>query len=237
MKVFAGFIIALLSAASVSSISPASSSTHSAFKVDSDKKDVKKKSGPIGTSSLDGKDNRATSVSSFSSSAKTARIAEGLAKKETEKSLLKTLTQRESFKSDRDNMGHNKSTKIRVVSSKAASKKAHKESEDEEVEESSGSVDSFGIIKKQLLIGLTSLVASRYIVKLDFTNTKILKICRVIFACYLIGSQILFYIIQKKIEQCNDEREVDAGPDMLKGLQNKLPMLSTLGKKSNVIYH
>lgn len=231
MKFFTGVIIALLSAASVSSISPPSSSANAAFKVDSDEKNVKKKSGPIGTSSLDGKDIRATSVSSFSSSAKTARIAEGLAKKETEKSLLKTLTQRESFKSDRDNLGHNKSTKIRVVSSKAASKTTSKESVDEEVEETGGSNDGFAIIKRQLLIGATSLIASRYISKIDFTDAKILQLCRVIFACYLIGSQIIFYIIQKKIEHCDDERLITPPPDLLKGLQSQLPMLAGLGKK------
>ena len=82
-----------------------------------------------------------------------------------------------------------------------------------------------------MLIGATSLIASRYISKIDFTDAKILQLCRVIFACYLIGSQILFYIIQKKIEHCDDERLITPPPDLFKGLQSQLPMLAGLGKK------
>ena len=235
-------LIAFLCASSVNAISPQSNSISAILKGDaSDEKYSKKKSSAIGTSSLNGNDDNVSNVSSFSSSAKTAKIAEGLAKRETEKSLLKSLAQSSQ---KRDNIGHNQSTKIKVVSkvkapAPAAILRKAEESEDndessDEGDDSSSPVsekgDQSSAVKKQLLMGVTYMIASRFVMKLDFTKPKIIQLCRVVFAIYLLGSQLLFYLVKRKIEEKNDTSEIDAAQGFsLKGLQEKIPMLSTLG--------
>jgi hypothetical protein len=241
-------LIALLYATSVNAISPQSNSISAILKGDtSDDKYSKKKSSAIGTSSLNGNDDNVSNVSSFSSSAKTAKIAEGLAKRETEKSLLKSLAQSAQR---RDNIGHNQSTKIKVVSKvktptpsasirKAEESEDNDESSDEGDENASVSekTDQSSAVKKQILMGVTYMIASRFVMKLDFTKPKIIQLCRIVFAIYLLGSQLLFYLVKRKIEEKNDTSEIEAAQGFsLKGLQEKIPMLSTLGIQLILIF-
>lgn len=234
-------LIVLLCATSVNGISPQSSSINAILKGDAaDDKQPKKKLSAIGTSSVNGNDDNVSNVSSFSSSAKTAKIAEGLVKKETEKNLLKSLAQSSQ---KRDNIGHNQSTKIKVVSkvkppaaiikkAEAEESEDNDESSDEGEENTSVSdkIDQSSAVKKQLLMGVTYMIASRFVMKLDFTNPKIIQLCRIVFAIYLLGSQLLFYVVKLKIEKKNDTSEIDTPAGFsLKGLQEKIPMLSTLG--------
>ena len=183
----------------------------------------------------------ASSLSSFSSSAKAAKVAEGLVKKETEKNLLKKLIREDDSK--RDNFGHNKSSKIKVASGKVTptiTKDDDNDNDDDEDEDEARgeerkkvveSNDQTSAITKQIIMGITYMAVSRFVMKLDFTNPKTLQLCRGIFAVYLLGSQLLFYFVKQRIEELNDKTLIDAEqPFSLKGLQDKIPMLSNLGR-------
>ena len=241
MKIIFDIFVVVLCATLVNGNSPLSNSIGVVIKGDAEEKSTKKPSGPIGTSGLNPPGSAATSLSSFSSSAKAEKVAEGLAKKETEKNLLKKLIREDDSK--RDNFGHNKSNKIKIASSKVTptltKADLNDEDDDEDDDEAGGDAnknvvgknEQTSAITKQIMMGLTYMAVSRFVMKLDFTNAKTLQLCRGIFAAYLLGSQLLFYFVKQRIEELNDQTLLDAEqPFSLKGLQDKIPMLSNLGE-------
>ena len=247
MRIIFDIFVVVLCATLVNGNSPLSNSIGVVIKGDAEEKNSKKASGPIGTSGLSPPGPAATSLSSFSSSAKAEKVAEGLAKKETEKNLLKKLIREDDSK--RDNFGHNKSNKIKIASSKVTptltKADLNDEDDDEDDDEAGGDAkknvveknEQTSAITKQIMMGLTYMAVSRFVMKLDFTNAKTLQLCRGIFAVYLLGSQLLFYFVKQRIEELNDQTLLDAEqPFSLKGLQDKIPMLSNLGKTVMLCY-
>ena len=283
MRILSGILVFLLTNLSVNCIAP---NLGPAAAIGTPITESKKKTEPIGTSSInrnknkDDDDRSDTSVSSFSSSAKKAKVASVLHKAQIEKSLLNSLSRREEKENaeekkekkevrERDNTGHNKSKKIKVVSSKKSikiiSKKILKpkkdedsddegeDSSDSEEDSSEGSVEdsqegslatnnvASQAIRKQVLQGVVYFGGSYFLKKVDMKNKKILRLSRIIFALYILGSQLLFYIIKNKIMRDNDETLVDkGGPLSLKGLASVIPiadkMADKLGKrKQNII--
>lgn len=260
MRILPGLLVIILSNITVYAISPTANIGAAVKGETPGKVDLKKKFS-IGTSGINDEDSEKNSISAFAAAAKTARIASGLQKAAVEKNLLNSLAQREKKEEEkeekrekiekiekRDNIGHNKSTKIKVVTSKITTKTTTKsksiskkeESDDESEDEDIGkSVDATGqssAIKKQILMAGTYMVASRFVMKLDFNNKKIVQLCRVIFACYLLASQLLFYVIKMRIEKEDDSSlvEVQAAFSM-KSLTEKIPMLNNLGPIGDIL--
>ena len=235
MRIIFDIFVVVLCASYVRGNSPVSNSVGAVIKGDVEEKD-NKQSSPIGTSGLNppSSASAASSLSSFSLSAKASKVAEGVVKKETEKNLLKKLIQEDEGK--RNNFGHSKSNKIKVASSKVT-KDIDEDDDDEDEDEAGGEAQKNVVerneqttaITKQIVMGITYMAVSRFVMKLDFTNPKTLQLCRGIFAAYLLGSQLLFYFVKQRIEELNDKTLLDAEqPFSFKGLQEKIPMLSTL---------
>lgn len=244
LKILSGLLVFILINVSVHGISPSANTLGGVLKGESVDKssNSKKKNAPIGTSSVRGNDDGETSISSFSSSTKTARIASGLQKAQVEKSLLKSLAQRGSL--ERDNIGHNRSTKIKVVSRKLTAKAVIKTTEkDSDDNDNDGDMEDSGNnqmntagaqIKQQILMAVIYMAATHFTMKLNFNDQNIVQICRIIFAVYLLGSQLLFYIIKKKIDTEDDNLEIDMPANLsLSGLKEKIPILNDLGKREN----
>ena len=245
LSLLSGLLVFLFVNVSVRGISPSTSSLGATIKGELVEKTAnsKKKNGPIGTSSLKGNDDSETSISSFSSSTKTARIASELQKAQVEKSLLKSLAQRGSL--SRDNVGHNRSTKIKVVSSKITAKTISKAIDNTE-DDDSNILDDKTInlknpagaqIKQQILMAVIYMAATHFTMKINFNDQNMVQLCRVIFAFYLLGSQLLFYIIKRKIETEDDSTEIDMPSANLsmKGLKEKIPILNELGKINGIL--
>ena len=265
MRILSGLLVALASnsVTSVNGISPSASiGALGTVKGDTPDKNDKndkieslKKKFAIGTSGLN--DDVSNSISSFASAVKSAKIASGIKKDTIEKNLLKSLAQQEVkgervektekkaiIEKKRDNIGHNKSTKIKVVTSKITTKttksvpkvsKVSKKDSDEESDDESDKAleknDQSSAIKKQILMGVTYMLASRFMMKINFKDAKAIQMCRVVFACYLIASQLLFYIIKMKIEEKDDNTIMEpVAAFSMKSLQEKIPMLNNLGE-------
>ena len=240
LSLLSGLLVFLFISISVNGISPSTGSLAASIKGELIEKTAnsKKKNAPIGTSSVKVNDDSQTSISSFSSSTKTARIASELQKAQVEKSLLKSLAQRGSL--NRDNVGHNRSTKIKVVGRKITAKTISKAIDTSEVDDSNILDDEVvnhknpagAQIKQQILMAVIYMAATHFTMKINFNDQNMVQLGRVIFAFYLLGSQLLFYIIKKKIETDDDNTEIDIPSANLsmKGLKEKIPILNELGK-------
>jgi hypothetical protein len=181
------------------------------------------KKGPIGTSKIEKINEKKDSISSFKSSVKAEKISNTLRQREIEEKLLKSMKTDEVIEENNEkrvNFGHDKSMKINVkkdVKIKITVPKKKLKSElkidadvDEELSDEEDSRKKIATqqqsqtVQRQILMSGIYMLASRFILKLDFEDSKIIKLCRVVFAVYLLSLQLIFYFLKRKIELDDD---------------------------------
>mmetsp|Transcript_34285 Transcript_34285/g.32679 ORF Transcript_34285/g.32679 Transcript_34285/m.32679 type:complete len:436 (+) Transcript_34285:58-1365(+) len=250
MRIFTAVAIVLLSVYDVNGIS----NTPTPATLKGDSKDLGEKRSPIGTSKIEKINEKKDSISSFKSSVKAEKISNTLRQKEIEEKLLKSMKNDEIIEEKNEkrvNFGHNKSTKINVkkdVKIKITVPKKKVKSEmninaevdeglnDDEDKKKIATQQQTQTVQRQILMSGIYMLSSRFILKLDFEDSKIIKLCRVVFAVYLLSLQLMFYFIKRKIELDDDSTEVDTPvPFSLDTLKGKIPALANLGPIADIL--
>jgi hypothetical protein len=114
----------------------------------------------------------------------------------------------------RDNVGHDQSNKIKLAPKKASATIDDDGDDGDDDAEAKKSTDvdadtpsppSFQLsLLKQFAPTIVYMVASRFIMKLNFADSGVVQMCRIIFAVYLLLSQVLFTVLKQRIEAAND---------------------------------
>ncbi|KAJ1431991.1 hypothetical protein B484DRAFT_36506 [Ochromonadaceae sp. CCMP2298] len=117
---------------------------------------------------------------------------------------------------EKRNVAHNKMTKIEVAQVPLKKSKGEAEGGEEEEEEEGGEKeDEDALIKEQtkftgtqqMVISISSMVLSRMIFKVDYSDPQTLMLARLAFAAYLLLSQALFWFLRRQVT-IRDDRHV-----------------------------
>jgi hypothetical protein len=120
---------------------------------------------------------------------------------------------------ERDNVKHNKASKIKVA--KLVRKKTVKDDENAAEKLAAAEINqSKWESGRQILFTILPIFGYRMISKLDLKNEKVIQICRLVFVGYLLLSQLLFWLLKKKIEAADDDTALKLPPKLsLQSLQ------------------
>lgn len=116
----------------------------------------------------------------------------------------------------RDNIGHDQSKKIKLAPKRASAATTDDDGDDggdgseeakkaTDVDADTSAPPSFQLsLLKQFAPTVVYMVASRFIMKLNFADSGVVQMCRIIFAVYLLLSQVMFTVLKQRIEAAND---------------------------------